>query len=149
MTLLRRDKESKRELLGRLERVEKRRPADEVNAHYETLATALEEASGAQVADATLYAAALASESEIELADRHLATTKGLRRMAARRQVSAAVRRARRAAPETADEVAQRASARRAALLDQALHVLQVGLERKVAGANRGERKWSGISKRR
>jgi hypothetical protein len=59
MTLLRRDKESKRELLGRLERVEKRRPADEVNAHYETLATTLEEASGEQVADAKRYAAAL------------------------------------------------------------------------------------------
>ena len=141
MTLLRRDKESKRELLGRLERVKKDRPADEVNAHYEALATTLEEASGEQVADAERYAAALSSESEIELADRHLATSKGLRRIAARRQVSSAVRRARRSAPETADEVAQRASERRTKLLDHALHVLQVGLERKVARANRAERK--------
>jgi very-short-patch-repair endonuclease/KaiC/GvpD/RAD55 family RecA-like ATPase len=141
MTLLRRDKESKRELLGRLERVEQRRPSDEVTRHYETLASTLKEVSGEQVADAERYAAALGSESDIELADRQLALTKGLRRIGARRKVSAAVRRAKRSAPETADQVAQRASERRAKLLDHALHVLQVGLERKVAVANRAERK--------
>ena len=96
MTLLRRDKESKRELLNRLERVEKRRPTDEVNAHYETLATTLEEASGEQIADAERYAAAIirSRRSSWPTADR--ARPRDCVESRPRRQVVSALRRAKR-----------------------------------------------------
>jgi len=48
--------------------------------------------------------------------------------------------RARRGAPETTDEVAERATGRREALLRHSQVVLRVGLERGVAGAKRDER---------
>ena len=141
MTLLRRDRESKRELLGRLDQIDKRRPTDEVNAHYESLSSTLEHESAAQLEDAQRYAGAIFAESDIEQADRAAALSKGLRRIAARGHVASALRRAKRNAPETADTVAQRAAFRRDALRGHALGVLQVGLERNVAVANRAERR--------
>lgn len=140
MTLLRRDKESKGELLGRLDRVEKRRPSTEVNTHYEALSLTLESESHDQVIDAQAYARAVDLESDIEVADRAAKLATGLRRIGARRKVHQALRRASKTAPETSDVVAERAGARRDALLDHALGVLQVGLERGVAVANRAER---------
>ena len=56
MTLLRRDKESKSELLGRLERIEKRRTTEEVEAHYTDLSGTLAAESDDQVSDARAYA---------------------------------------------------------------------------------------------
>ena len=49
MTLLRKDRESKRELLQRLDQIDKRRPTDEVNAHYESLSNTLEKESAAAI----------------------------------------------------------------------------------------------------
>ena len=87
MTLLRKDHESKRELLERLDQIDKRRPTDEVNAHYESLSNTLEHESAAQFEDAQRYVDAIFAESDIEQADRAAAPAKGLRRIAARGHV--------------------------------------------------------------
>lgn len=141
MTLLRRDKESKAELLGRLDRVEKRRTTDEVNNHYDALLVTLENETMSQIADAQAYATAVVCESEIESADRAAKLATGLRRLGARHKLRSTLRRAAKAAPATADVVAERSSRRRDALLEHATGVLQVGLERGVAGADRSERR--------
>lgn len=139
MTLLRRDKESKGELLGRLDRIEKRRTTGEVEAHYATLTDKLATQSDDHLSDAQAYAASIKWESEIEVADRTANTAKGIARMAARWRARTVVRRAQRTS-ETTDILAERAGERREALLDHALDVLQVGLERGVSGAKRSER---------
>ena len=140
MTLLRHDRESKTELLGRLERVDKRRSATEVEQHFSNLEGRFEHGADALRRDGATYEAALRWEAEVEQADRALATAQHLRRLAASWHARATVRRARRHAPETTDEVAERASERRDELLELALSLLQVGLERGVAVANRRER---------
>jgi len=140
MTLLRRDKESKGELLGRLDRIEKRRTTDEVEAHYVSLANNLATQSDDQLSDAQAYAASIMWESEIEVADRTANTATGIARMAARWKANSVLRKARRASSETTDVLAERAGGRRDALLEHALGVLQVGLERGVSGAKRSER---------
>jgi KaiC/GvpD/RAD55 family RecA-like ATPase len=137
MTLLRRDKESKSELMGRLDRIDKRRPTGEVSEHYTSLNNTLELESAAQLSDATSYAHGVRCESEIETADRAAALAKGLRRIGARRKLRSTIRRAAKASPETTDIVADRVGERREQLLDQAVGVLEVGLELGVAGANR------------
>ena len=140
MTLLRRDRESKSELLGRLERIEKRRTAEEVEAHYTSETAELDSESDAQVSDAQAYAASLTWESELELADQAANTAKGIAKMSARWKAKSTLRRARKASPETTDELAERAGERREALLEYAQSVLKVGLERGVSGAKRSER---------
>lgn len=140
MTLLRRDRESKRELLGRLEQIKKDRLSEDVNADYAARSETLENISADQVKDAQRYANAIFAESAIETADRAAALSKGLRRIGARHHVRTVVRGAKRNAPESPDVVAQRAAARRDELMRHALGVLQVGLERNVASANRAQR---------
>jgi len=140
MTLLRHDRDSKGELLGRLDQVEKRRGAGEVESHYSSLERRFEHGASDQLDDAGAYASGLRWEGEVEKADRELETSQHLRRLAASWRARATVRRARRHAPETTDEVAARVSERRDELLRLSLALLQVGLERGVAVANRGER---------
>jgi very-short-patch-repair endonuclease len=140
MTLLRRDKESKGELLGRLDRVGKRRTTDEVEAHYASLANTLAIQSDDQLSDAHAYASSIEWESEIEIADRAARMARGIGRMTARWRANAVLRQAHKASSETTDVVAERAGERREALLEHALGVLQVGLERGVSGAKRSER---------
>jgi len=83
MTLLRHDRDSKGELLGRLDRVEKRRAAGEVEAHYVTLEEHHAGEASALVRDAEAYAASLLWENEIEQADRAVKNARNLRRISA------------------------------------------------------------------
>lgn len=140
MTLLRRDRESKRELLDRLAQIKKDRLSQEVSDDYAARSESLEQLSAAQVADAERFANAVFAESEVERVDRAAAMTTGLRRIAARFKVRSALRGAKGKAPESADAVAQRAAVRREELRRHALGVLQVGLERNIAGANRAQK---------
>jgi very-short-patch-repair endonuclease len=141
MTLLRYDRDSKGELLGRLDRVEKRRSRGEVEAHYSSLEQRLEGEVTHQLEDVDAYASALGWESELEKADREFQAARRLRRLSAGWHVRSVMRGARRHAPEATDEVAERVSERREELLRLSLGVLQVGLERGVAGAKRDERR--------
>lgn len=140
MTLLRRDRASKGELLERLDRVEKRRAAGEVESDYALLEGRRGDELVAQLQDIQAYAASLLWEAEIEKADRELKAAQNLRRLGAGWRFRSVMRKARRGAPETTDEVAERANERRNDLLRLSLGVLQVGLERGVAGAKRDER---------
>jgi very-short-patch-repair endonuclease len=140
MTLLRQDRESKTELLSRLDRVEKRRGKEEVESHFTTLSDRLEETATEQIDDAAAYARAIRAEDAVEEADRaHRAATR-LRRFSTSWHARSVIRRAARHAHDTTDEVAERMTERRQELLDLSLSVLQVGLERGVSGASRSGR---------
>jgi len=140
MTLLRQDRASKVELLSRLDRVEKRRGMEEVESHYSSLEDEFGHELWDQTQDAQAFEAALGWESEIEKADRALRLSRHLRRITKSVHARSVMRRARRLAPATTDEVAQRVGERREKLLGLSLSLLQVGLERGVAGAKRSER---------
>lgn len=140
MTLLRHDRDSKAELLSRLDSIEKRRAQQEVEAHFSALAQSLEERATDQVADADAFAQSFKWEDEIEKVTRESESATGLQRVAKRWRARSVLRHARRCARDTTDEVAERITKRRAELLALSVGVLQVGLERAVAGAKRSER---------
>jgi very-short-patch-repair endonuclease len=140
MTLLRNDRESKRELLSRLDSVEKRRGKDEVEAEFVSLDEAFGNEADGQVVDAENFSVAMQWESEIELAHRASLTAQRLRRLSKSWHARSVVRRARRRAPQATDDIAARVGERREQLLRLSLDVVQVGLERAVSGAKRSER---------
>ena len=139
MTLLRRDKESKRYLLDRLEQIDRAGLREEIAADYLAKSGDLEQALGEQVADAERYAQAILAESEIEKTDRALALTKGLRRMAARRKVASALRHAR---TRCARHGGRRGTPGRSATpraVGAGYRLLRLGLQRNVTSANQAE----------
>lgn len=140
MTLLRRDRDSKRELLSRLDRVEKRRPKDEVEAHYATVESQLAAEAAAQLKDAEAYSESLQWEDKVERAHRELQASRRLQRLARARKARSVTRRAQRRAPEMTDELGERIGQRREQLLRMSLASLRIGLERGVSGAKRGDR---------
>lgn len=140
MTLLRRDRDSKNELMSRLDRIEKRRPSEEVLRQYADLDTTFAREAEGYGLDAAAYALAIQAEAEVEEADRALAATHGLGRLKARAQAGHTVRKQNRIAKETTDQIAERVSKRRDEMLGHAIRLLTVGLERGVTVANRAER---------
>jgi very-short-patch-repair endonuclease/KaiC/GvpD/RAD55 family RecA-like ATPase len=140
MTLLRHDRESKRELLSRLDQVEKRRGKDEVDAEFSSLGQTYGDEAHGQVRDAEAFGSAMRWESAIEEAHRATNVPQRLRRLSKRWHARSVVRHAHRQAPEATDEIAARVSERRDELLRLSLEVVQVGLERAVSGAKRTER---------
>jgi very-short-patch-repair endonuclease len=140
MTLLRHDRESKRDLLSRLERVEKHRGKDEVESHFVSVTEQLGSTSSAQLGDADAFAEALRWEDEIERAHQSLRSASRVRRIARGWRAASVLRRADRRAPDATDDVAARVRQRREELLGLSLEALRIGLERGVAGAKRSER---------
>lgn len=140
MTLLRHDRESKRDLLNRLDGVEKRRPRAEVEEHHSRVEATLGAEVDEQLEDAEAYAQSLLWEDRVERAQRALQVASRLRRLPRRWSARRALRSADKRAPETTDQVAERVAARRDQLRRMALASLQLGLERGVSGAKRGER---------
>lgn len=140
MTLLRNDRESKRELLSRLDNVEKRRGKDEVEADFASLGEAFGGGAEGQVLDSENFSVAMQWESEIEQAHRVALASERLRRISKSWHARSVVRRARRHAPQATDEIAARVGVRRDELLQLSLDVVEVGLERAVSGAKRSER---------
>jgi len=140
MTLLRRDRDSKNELMSRLDRIEKRRPSEEVLRQYVDHDNKFAREAEGYGQDAAAYAVAIQAEAEVEEADRALAAARGLGRLKARARASLTVRKQNRIAKETTDQIAERVSERRDEMLGHAIRLLTVGLERSVAVANRAER---------
>ncbi|MGQ0850034.1 MAG: AAA domain-containing protein [Actinomycetota bacterium] len=140
MTLLRHDRESKRVLLDRLDGIEKRRPRAEVEEHYARLGTELAAEAAEQLHDAEAYAQSLLWEDKVERAQRALEVASRLRRLPKRWRARRVLRAADKRAPETTDEIAVRVGTRREQLRRMALASLQLGLERGISGAKRGER---------
>lgn len=81
MTLLRQDRESKRDLLSRLDGIEKRRPRAEVEEHYSRVEATLAAEADEQVEDAEAYAESLLWEDKVERAQRALQVASRLRRL--------------------------------------------------------------------
>lgn len=140
MTLLRQDRESKRDLMGRLDRIKKQRILAEVEHDYGAARGSFEDALSEEVDERQRYVLAVQSEEMVEKAHRQMQYSRGLRRLAKRIGFWRAGVRARRTAPRTTDEIGERAVARREALRSAALQVLQLGAERGIATAKRGEK---------
>jgi very-short-patch-repair endonuclease len=140
MTLLRQDKDSKKDLMARLDRIKKHRGMKEVEHHYQEVREGFARILSERFAEFGRYAQAIRSEELLEKSHRHLQASRGLRRLAGRMAFWRANLRARRMASRTTDEISKEAAARRSALLEAALRVLQLGAELGVATAKRGER---------
>lgn len=141
MTLLRQDRESKRELLSRLDRAaDKRRHREAVEENYQRIQTYFGTQAATQLEESESYGEALRWEDQIERAHRELHTARRLRRLAKVMRFRSVSRRARKHAPATTDELAESVGGRRKELLKLALGVLQLGAELAVASAKRSER---------
>lgn len=140
MTLLHGDRESKTELLSRLERVKKERSHEEVRQAFQDIAAQFGSKADAQVADAGEYAAAVAWEEAIERAHRAMLNSGGLARLIRLLRFRHTRWRASREATRTTDELAAAVGKRREELLDLAVRALQLGRELAVSVASREER---------
>ena len=137
MTLLRHDASSKGNLLSRLDGVEKRRGATEVVDEYTVLDAKFGIEADDLRSDLEQYILALQSESDVERTSREAFRSRGLRRLARSVRARNTLRRANRVSPMTTDELAEGMSAKRSQFLDLSRLLLQIGLERDVAQANR------------
>lgn len=140
MTLLRRDRESKKDLMGRLDRIKKQRILAEVEHDYGEARGSFAGTLSEEVDERKRYVLAVQSEEMLEKAHRQMQHSRGLRRLAKRIGFWRAGVQAQRTAPRTTDEIGERAVARRDALRAAALQVLQLGAERGIATARRSER---------
>lgn len=140
MTLLHRDRESKKDLLRRLERIKKERSQQEVGQLFQTIATRFGTEADAMVADAREYAQAIACEEGLERAHRALLESGGLRRLVRQARFWHTRWKVSREPSRTTDAVAEAASARRMKLVELAVEALQLGRELAVSTASREER---------
>ncbi len=140
MTLLHRDRESKRDLLRRLEGIKKERSHEEVSQAFEAVADRFETEARQRVAEAQSYARAIRWEATIEHAHRAVQETRGLRRLARQARFGYLRWRASREAPHTTDVLVEKAARGRRILLDAAVEALQLGRELAIAEASREER---------
>ncbi|MBI4494766.1 MAG: hypothetical protein HY690_18475 [Chloroflexi bacterium] len=140
MTLLRRDRESKQELLQRLDRIKKERTRQEVGTAVEAVAGKFQVETSDYLADAEQYAQAIRWEELVEQAHRQVLASGGLRRLVRQARFWHARWCAAREAAQSTDAIAERTGARRARLLDLAVEALRLGRELAVASASREER---------
>lgn len=140
MTLLRQDKDSKKELMSRLERIKKRRGMGEVEQHYQQVQSSFSQTISRSVDESHAYSRSVQAEELLEQSHRGLQTSKGLRRMIRRAAFWRTSRRTRRMAPRATDEIAEGLAARRNAIHEAALQVLRLGAELGIATATRGEK---------
>lgn len=141
MTLLRHDRESKRDLLLRLDRVEKRRSRDEVETEYAQVSGSFDSNADQQLSEAKQYGSALQWEDEVERAHRELEGAKALKRLSRKLRFRSVTRRAAKHAPLATDDLAEQIGLRRQNLLKFAVGVLQLGSEGAVSRAKRDERR--------
>lgn len=140
MTLLHRDRESKWDLLRRLDAIKKERSQQEVSQAFQAVATRFGMEADARVAEACQYAQAIRVEELMERAHRAVLASGGIRRLA--RQVGLWQTRGKvvRQAPRTTDALAEAAAQRRLRLLELAVNALKLGRELAVSTASREER---------
>jgi very-short-patch-repair endonuclease len=141
MTLLRHDRESKRDLLLRLDRVEKRRSREEVEIEYTRASGSFDTSAGEQLSEAQQYRTALQWEDKIEQVHRDLESAKALKRLSRKLRFHSVTRKASKQAPLATDDLAEQIRGRRQRLLTMALDVLQLGAEGAVSRAKRDERR--------
>jgi len=140
MTLLRHDRDSRRELKERLESIRKDRPSIETSADVTRSSGAFDE--GAVLLERSLQRLtdALMSEHEIAVAEGSIdAATSWSVRMKARRRLRKTRRHAKRLAPVTSDVLGQEAADARQVLLDWAVAWLSAEAEHGVSTASRAQ----------
>ncbi len=140
MTLLRHDRNSKRELLDRLARIKKERAREEVDRDFSTVSESFSSTAAAYLQDASAYSTAVTWEEHLERAHRNFTAAGGIRRLMRQAQFLYVRRKVQLRAPQTTDKISAAATKRREILRDLALKGLQVGRERSVASATRQER---------
>jgi very-short-patch-repair endonuclease len=140
MTLLHRDRDSKGELLRRLDDIKKERSEHEVRLAYETLVAQFSGQIDRYGDEVKAYAGAIDAEQTIERTHRELLASRGPQRLYRGVRFWHQRWRASRAAKLTSDAVAESASARRQQLLRLSVAALRLGRELAVAAATREER---------
>jgi len=140
MTLLRHDAASKQELRDRLDRIDKNRPAQEVEEEFSNRLTQFQGVKSDYLSVATTFAKAVHAEEEYVLAERLVNAKQGLGRLIASWRFSRTRGRLGRAVPHATDELAEEASELRSIALEEGLAVLSAGMERLTASAQRNER---------
>ena len=140
MTLLHRDRASKRQLITRLDAIRKDRAAKEVATAHEALAKAFQAETTKYVAESKEYATALGWQERVARAHSAFLHSRGIRRLFRRFSFARTIAKSRRVARRETDVVADSASASRRSLLSLALDALRLGREHAVATATRQER---------
>ncbi len=140
MTLLRHDKDSKRDLLDRLARIKKERARDEVEGNVQSVAETFSVTGQAYLRTADDYTKAVEGEEQFERAHRQFLRSSGIRRLIRQARFVLTRRRVAREAPRTTDELADAAAAKREQLRGLALQALKLGREHAIAAATRDER---------
>jgi hypothetical protein len=137
MTLLRHDKDSKKDLLRRIESVRKRRAEAEVVGHHDAARATHDQLARSNADLRESYSRAIEAEAELEKAHRSWQTAARLQRTLRRISLWRTAGRAERSAPKPSDELAAAVSESRVALEQVALDILKLGAELQVAGARR------------
>lgn len=141
MTLLRQDRDSKQELRGRLDSIQKTRSTQETDAHPRREEQAHLSLVGQTESDEAALKNALVFEELVSKADLAVASAAGwLPRLQARWARRGALRRADRRAPDTSDVLGERTSAKRAQLLAHSVRILGAAAEYRTGEATRAER---------
>jgi len=141
MTLLRQDKDSKQELRGRLDSIQKTRSVHETGADLKREEEAHQSLVGQTESDEAALASALTFEELVVQADLAVGSAATwLPRLQALWARRSALRRADRQAPETTDLLGERTSIRRSQLLGQSVRILSAAAEHRTGEANRDER---------
>lgn len=141
MTLLRQDRESKKELRERLAAIEKTRAAQETERELTREVAEHERLAQASTAVDEELTEALVVEHVIVEAEKRLGETQTmLQRWGARRNLRRAHKAANRRAPRASDAVGDETTAMRRQLLLQSLSLLEVSAEHRVGEASRNAR---------
>jgi very-short-patch-repair endonuclease len=140
MTLLHRDRESKGELLRRLDNIKKERSQQEVSSEYNSVSNRFLDEAHDLLVDAREYSSAMATERVLERLHREVRQSGGMGRLLRlgkfwRARWALSLR-----TPRTTDAISEAASARRKTLLQLAVSALQLGREMAVSTASREER---------
>lgn len=141
MTLLRQDKEAKKELLARLQEAgTKRRGREEVRKEADDIRIGLESLSEEYRSVSTGFADAVVWEESVERALRAVRDSGGIRKLLKSLSARRVRSRARRSAPQMTAELSEEARALRDASASLSLKALAVGTELSLADANKAER---------
>lgn len=140
MTLLRHDRDSKRDLLDRLSRIKKERSRDEVEGEVGTIGQAFTQTGDAYRQEAAQYAVAIEWEERVEQVHRQVQASRGLGRLIRKAKFGFTRYRCGRMAPRTTDEVSTTATTHRESLKRIAFEALRLGRESAIATSTRQER---------
>jgi very-short-patch-repair endonuclease len=140
MTLLHRDRESKKDLLRRLDLIRKERSRQEVSDDFDRVSSEFSADVDAQSTESSEFSLALEWESALEKAHRAVLESGGLKRLVRRARLWRTRRKMSREARRATDELADLVATRREELEDTAVRVLQLGRALAVSSASREER---------